>query len=175
VCVCVNVCVCVCVCKCVCACVQGGREGALIVLTSATVAPVKSTATRISLSIDGEIHIVQSDTDTHRRRHTLNRPPLCFWRYLGPWVFVNTKVSVNIAYTGEEGSTQRGAQRCVQSVRTTSVGGSHTMSIQVAHGCADVRSSQTHRCLQTGVGPSYPSYSHSTTDWRSLADTLRPK
>jgi hypothetical protein len=31
--------------------------------------------------------------------------------YLEPWVFVNTKVSVNIAYTGEEGSTQRGAQR----------------------------------------------------------------
>jgi hypothetical protein len=53
----------------------------------------------------------------------------------GPWVFVNTKVSVNIAYTGEEGSTQRGAQRCVQTTRTTtSVGRSHTMSIQVAHG-----------------------------------------
>jgi hypothetical protein len=31
--------------------------------------------------------------------------------YLGPWVCVNTKVSVNIAYTGEEGSTQRGSQR----------------------------------------------------------------
>jgi hypothetical protein len=68
-------------------------------------------------------------------------------------VFVNTKVSMNIAYTGEEGSTQRGAQRGVQTARTTSVGWSHTMSIQVAHGCARALCSQTHRCLQTGVGP----------------------
>jgi hypothetical protein len=52
--------------------------------------------------------------------------------YLGPRVIVNTMVSVNIAYTGEEGTTHRGAQRCVQTVRTTSVGMSHTMSIQVA-------------------------------------------
>jgi hypothetical protein len=49
---------------------------------------------------------------------------------------------VNIAYTGEEGSTQRGAQRCVQTARTTSVGRSHTMSVQVAHGCARAQCSQ---------------------------------
>jgi hypothetical protein len=74
---------------------------------------------------------------------------------LGPWVFVNTKASVNIAYAGDVGSTQTGAQRCVQTVRTTSVSRSHTMSIQVAHGCAGAQCSQTHRCLQTGVSHHY--------------------
>jgi hypothetical protein len=74
------------------------------------------------------------------------------------WVYeyVNTKASVNITHTGEEGSTQRGAQRCVQTVRTTSVSRSHTMSIQVAHGCAGAQCSQTYRCSQTGVGPRTP-------------------
>jgi hypothetical protein len=61
---------------------------------------------------------------------------------------------VNIAYTGEEGSTQRGAQRCVQTARTTSVGRSYTMNIRVAHGCAGEQCSQTHRYLQTGVDAS---------------------
>jgi hypothetical protein len=68
---------------------------------------------------------------------------------------VSTKASVSIAYTGEEGSTQRGALRSVQTILTTSVGTSHTTSIQVAHGCAGAQCSQTHRCLQTRVGHHY--------------------
>jgi hypothetical protein len=92
-------------------------------------------------------------------------------RYLGPWVFVNTKVCVNIAYTGEEGSTQRGAQRCVQTSRTTSVSRSHTIAFKWHMG---VQARSVHKriavykqgwvhhhsrvstracCLQTGVGP----------------------
>jgi hypothetical protein len=37
-------------------------------------------------------------------------------QYLGSWVFVNTKGSVNIAYTGEEGSTQRDTARVILGV-----------------------------------------------------------
>jgi len=42
---------------------------------------------------------------------------------------------------------QRGVQRYVQTALTTSVGRSHTISIQVAHGCANAQCSQTHRSV----------------------------
>ena len=69
-------------------------------------------------------------------------------------MIVNTKVSVNIAYNGEQRSTQRQAQHSVQTARTTRVGRSHTMSVQVAPNRAGRRCSQAHRCLQTGVDES---------------------
>jgi hypothetical protein len=37
-------------------------------------------------------------------------------QYLGSWVFVNTNVSVDITYTGEEGSTQRNIARVIPGV-----------------------------------------------------------
>jgi hypothetical protein len=59
---------------------------------------------------------------------------------------------VNIAYTDKQWSPQRGAQRCVQTVRTTSVSGSHTMSIQVAHHWVCRRAVFTNASLFTNRG-----------------------
>jgi len=73
-------------------------------------------------------------------------------RGIRPRVLVNTTVSVDIACKHEEASTQRGVQHCIQTARTTGYAIGHSIDIQVACACADVRCSQTHRCLQTGKG-----------------------
>ena len=69
---------------------------------------------------------------------------------------ISSKFTVS-TLESESRYTQRGAQRCVQTARTTTVDRSHTMSIQVAHECACAQCSQTHRCLQTGLGASFSS------------------
>ena len=45
-------------------------------------------------------------------------------------------------------STQGGAHDCVQITRATGAGKSHSISIQVAHGCAGTQCSQMRCCLQ---------------------------
>jgi hypothetical protein len=61
----------------------------------------------------------------------------------------------NIACKHEEASTQRVVRRCIQSPRTTGDEISHSIDMQVACACADVRCSQTTSLFTNRGGPSY--------------------